>query len=114
MLARHFIMTAVFVAATATFFGYSAHSAEQPEVVDFRASVPAPTVTNLDATIAAHAEAHGLTDCVTPDMADLDSVILTVPTDVNGYATSTSVTVVTFDDALDSAGTRRNVLACKQ
>lgn len=40
-------------------------------------------------------------------------MILTVPADESGAATSTTITAVTFDEALESAGKRRNVLACE-
>ncbi|HCE61093.1 MAG TPA: hypothetical protein DER11_06930 [Janibacter terrae] len=58
----------------------------------------------------AHAEAHGLTDCVDPAHARLDDVILTVPADPGAEVV---ITPVGFDEALDSGALGRwNLLAC--
>lgn len=87
---------------------------DRPDEIILKAT-PEATITALDAMDAAraYADAHGLTGCSTPDQADLDDVILTVPADPSsGSAVSLDVTEVTFDEALDSGGQRRNLLAC--
>lgn len=59
----------------------------------------------------AHADEHGLTDCVEPAHARLDDVILTFPSEPVAGAV---VTPVGFDEALESGELGRwNVLACK-
>ena len=87
-------------------------SADEPREVEF--TTTAPVITAVDAMDAArgYADAHGLTDCVPPGRAELDDVILAVPSDASGAAVSLDVVAVGFDEALESAGVRRNLLAC--
>lgn len=87
-------------------------SADEPREVEF--TTTAPAITAVDAMNAArgYADAHGLTDCVPPGRAELDDVILAVPTDASGVVVSLDVQAVGFDAALESAGVRHNLLAC--
>ena len=87
-------------------------SADEPREVEF--TTTPPTITAVDAMDAArgYADVHGLTGCVPPGRAELDDVILAVPSDASGAAVSLDVVAVGFDEALESAGVRRNLLAC--
>lgn len=87
-------------------------SADEPRAVEF--TTTAPAITAVEAMDAArdYADAHELTDCVPPDRAELDDVILAVPTDPSGVVVSLDVQAVGFDAALESAGVRHNLLAC--
>ncbi|WP_277455295.1 hypothetical protein [Janibacter sp. DB-40] len=87
---------------------------QQARTVEFTtvepsAAVPAAPMGALEAALA-HAEAHGLTDCVDPAHARLDDVVLTVPGDAGADVV---ITEVGFDEALVSGELGRwNVLAC--
>lgn len=89
-------------------------STDEPREVEF--TTTAPAITALDAMSAArdYAATHGLTDCRTPGQAELDDVILAVPTDSTGVVVSLDVQAVGFDAALESGGVRRNLLACDE
>ncbi|WEV78746.1 hypothetical protein O9K63_02830 [Janibacter cremeus] len=87
---------------------------QQARTVEFTTSEPsasAPTAPMgaLEAALA-HADVHGLTDCVDPEHARLDDVVLTVPSDPGAEVV---ITEVGFDEALVSGELGRwNVLAC--
>ena len=88
---------------------------QQARTVEFTtvepsASAPTAPVGALEAALA-HADVHGLTDCVDPSHSRLDDVVLTVPSDPGAEVV---ITAVGFDEALVSGELGRwNVLACK-
>lgn len=89
--------------------------APEPREVEFTTTTPAPTRIDTQALAVDYAAEHGLTDCVDPAQAFASGadVVLTVATDEVGTPVTTEVVPVTLDEALDSAGVRVNVAACK-
>lgn len=91
------------------------YAAQDPQVVEFTtappsAGEPSSPVGALEEA-RAHAQEHGLIDCVDPAQARLDDVILTFPNDAVAGAV---ITPVDFGGALESGELGRwNLLACK-
>lgn len=103
---------AVVVAGVAILPGYVAQETRTVEFTTVEPSAVAPSapVDVLEAA-RAHADEHGLTDCVDPAHARLDDVVLTVPSDP---AAEVVITPVGFDEALASGELGRwNLLSCK-
>ncbi|WP_338751749.1 hypothetical protein [Janibacter alittae] len=103
---------AVLVAGVAILPEYLGQDRRTVEFTTVEPSATAPVAPVGALELArAHAEEHGLTDCVDPAYARLDDVILTVPSDPGADA---AITPVGFDEALASGELGRwNVLSCK-